>query len=62
MIALKAIMFFAGQPLSFSQVGPVSNRLLMCLAWLPGLLLGMRWKRYNGKAIPKTKKWMRAAA
>jgi glycosyltransferase involved in cell wall biosynthesis len=59
MIAYKAILFYAGKPLGFSEVKPFSNRLLLSFAWLPGLLLGARWKRYNDKIIPKTKKWMR---
>lgn len=62
MIAYKAILFYAGKPLGFSEVEPLSNRLLLSLAWLPGLLLGARWKRYKGKLTPKTKKWMRAEA
>ena len=62
MIAYAAIMRYAGQRLSFSQLEPLSNLLLLCLAWLPGLLLGARWKRYKSRSIPKSRKWMRAAA
>ncbi len=59
MIAYKAIMFYAGQPLHLSQMEPLSNRLLLCLAHIPGLLLGARWNQYRGKRISGSK-WKRA--
>jgi glycosyltransferase involved in cell wall biosynthesis len=61
-VAYVAIAAYAGRAVRFSEMHSISNRLLLGVAYLPGLALGWRWRLYKNGAIPQAKRWMRAGS
>jgi glycosyltransferase involved in cell wall biosynthesis len=58
MIAYVAIARYAGRMVRLTEMRSVSNRILLCISYFPGIALGWRWKRYKSGAIPQATKWM----
>lgn len=59
MVAYLAITHFAGKSIAPGALEAPWNRVFLCLAYLPGIWLGTRWKRYRGKGYPVSTRWLR---
>lgn len=58
MAAYIAIMIYAQKKISLSEVFPSSNWLLFSIAFIPGSVLGWRWRMYKDGSAPQATKWL----
>jgi len=59
MVAYIAITYYAGYPLLPPSVQTPWNRALFVLAYLPGMMIGARWKKYRKSgSYPQARHWM----
>ena len=63
MVAYVAIRRFAGYKLAPPRENLPWKRLLFCLAFIPGLIIGSRWKSYHKAGnYPQARQWMRSGS
>jgi len=62
MIASVAIARYAGYKLAVPDTPAPWNHLLFCLAYLPGVVIGSRWRGYKEGSFPQSRKWLRSNA
>ncbi len=60
MVAYVAIAHYAGYKLAPPEVSLPGNSFLFYLSFLPGIIIGARWKRYREGSYPQTKHLMRS--
>jgi glycosyltransferase involved in cell wall biosynthesis len=60
MIAYLAIRSYAGYELAPPETRVPWNRILFYLAYLPGAVIGSRWKGYKEGLHPQSRKWLRS--
>ncbi len=61
MVAYVANAYYAGFPLKLPASHEHRNRAFFYLAYLPGLVIGSRWKKYKREdSYPQARQWMRS--
>ena len=60
MVAYVAIEQYAGNMIAHPDVKAPLNRLLFYLAYVPGMIIGRRWRSYKEGDHPVAKKWLRS--